>query len=491
MPARPTQDRGDSGAAAAGGGTHALVVGASMAGLLAARVLADHNDRVTVVDRDRLPSEPVARKGVPQSRHLHFLLGQGLAIIGDLFPGIVDDLKAHGALPVSLPGDCLWLNGAGWSRRFRPGLGILSASRGLFEYTVRQRVLALPGVTIRDRHSVEGLTTDAEGRVTGLRVQAMGEPSPDHDGDDEERPRGAAEQLGADLVVDASGRTSRTPRWLQAMGFPAPAETTITAHLGYASRIYDIPDGFDGDWKMLYLQAKPPDNTRMGLLFPIEGDRWIVTLCGAGRDYPPTDEDGFLEFARTLRHPVLYEAIRDAKPVSPIAGYQRTANVRRHYERLERRPERLLVTGDAATAFNPIYAQGMTAAAIGARTLAGSLDAHRRAHAGAGFDGLAGAFQAALAKATASVWLEATSEDLRYPTTDGGKLQLSTKAIYAYLARAIRVGNGNETVNTALLRVINLFDEPTTLFRPQVLLPVLSGRTAPPLPLDRTPADTT
>jgi 2-polyprenyl-6-methoxyphenol hydroxylase-like FAD-dependent oxidoreductase len=239
---------------------------------------------------------------------------------------------------------------------------------------------------------------------------------------------------------------------------------------------------------MLYLQAKPPDNTRMGLLFPIEGERWIVTLCGAGRDYPPTDEDGFLEFARTLRHPVLYEAIKDAKPAGPIAGYHRTANVRRHYDRLDRFPERLLVTGDAATAFNPIYAQGMTAAAIGARTLARTLEQRRRD--AAGLDGLSRAFQAALAKATASVWLEATSEDLRYPTTDGGRQLASTKAIYAYLARAIRVGNGNQTVNTALMRVINLFEEPTSLFRPSVLLPVLAGRSAPPLPLDRTPADT-
>jgi 2-polyprenyl-6-methoxyphenol hydroxylase-like FAD-dependent oxidoreductase len=488
MPARTSPERGDNDPTP--GGSHAVVIGASMAGLLTARALSDHVDRVTIVDRDRLPDEPAPRKGVPQSRHLHFLLGQGLHIIEDFFPGIIKEMEADGALPVSLPGDCLWLNGAGWSRRFRPGLGILSASRGLFEFSVRQRVLALPGVAIRDRHGVEGLTLDAAGTaVTGARVAAMAEPSPDGAAEESERPRGAAEELAADLVVDASGRTSRTPRWLQELGFPAPAETTITAHLGYASRVYDMPDGFDGDWKMLYLQAKPPDNTRMGLLFPIEGQRWIVTLCGAGRDYPPTDEDGFLEFARTLRHPVLYDAIKDAKPVTPIAGYQRTANVRRHYERLRRFPERLLVTGDAVTAFNPIYAQGMTAAAIGARTAAQVLDDHRRQHPGGGFGGLSLAFQAALAKATASVWLEATSEDLRYPTTDGGRQKASTKATYAYLARAIRVGNGNPTVNTALLRVINLFEEPTSLFKPSVLLPVLTGRTAPPLPLDPTPAD--
>jgi 2-polyprenyl-6-methoxyphenol hydroxylase-like FAD-dependent oxidoreductase len=187
---------------------------------------------------------------------------------------------------------------------------------------------------------------------------------------------------------------------------------------------------------------------------------------------------------------VLYDAIKAAKPVSPIAGYKRTANVRRHYERLNRLPERLLVTGDAQTAFNPIYAQGMTVASIGARTLARSLDQHRRDHGAAGFDGLARRFQSALAKANAGAWLTATSEDLRYPTTDGGKQTASAKATFAFLARAIRIGNGNETVNTALLRVINLFEEPTSLFRPGVLLPVLAGRTAPPLPLDRTPADT-
>jgi hypothetical protein len=141
-----------------------------MAGLLAARALSDHVDRIAIIERDRIPREPAPRKGVPESRHLHFLLGQGLAIIEGFFPGIVDDMQKHGAVPVSLPGDCLWLNGAGWSRRFRPGLGILSASHGLFEYTVRQRVTALPGVAIRERHAVEGLLADA----TGTRIGRLG-----------------------------------------------------------------------------------------------------------------------------------------------------------------------------------------------------------------------------------------------------------------------------------------------------------------------------
>jgi 2-polyprenyl-6-methoxyphenol hydroxylase-like FAD-dependent oxidoreductase len=439
---------------------HAVVIGGSMAGLLAARVLADRFDRVTVVERDRLPDGPEFRKGVPQSRHLHVLLGRGCAIVEDLFPGFESELLAAGAVPANWPADVLWLTAQGWSRRFDQGLRLLSASRELIEWGVRRRVAALANVEVVEGHDVTGYAADAgRGRVTGVRMRAR--PSTGEDGSERE--------MAADLVVDAGGRTSKTPRWLADLGFEPPAETRIDAVLGYASRHYAIPPEFAADWRVLYLQARPPGNARSGGLFPIEGGRWMATLAGAGRDYPPTDDAGFLEFARSLRSPVLYEAIRAAEPLTPIHGYQRTENQRRHYERMRRMPEGLLVTGDALCAFNPIYGQGMTAAAQAAQVL----DRLLGARAVGGLEGLWRRFHAEVAEATAGAWLIATGEDLRYPTTAGGVRDVRTRLTHRYLDRVIRAGTEDAAVNRAFLEVLQLVAPPESLFAPGVLFPAL------------------
>jgi 2-polyprenyl-6-methoxyphenol hydroxylase-like FAD-dependent oxidoreductase len=446
---------------AAGVDNEAIVIGSSMAGLLAARVLADHFGRVTLIDRDRLPDGAAFRKGVPQSRHLHILLARGLEIVRQLFPGIDEDLLAAGAVPVEWPRDALWLTSRGWSRRFSLGIRVLSASRELVEWTVRRRLLATGNVCLLQGHEAVGLLPSADGRaVAGVRLRAR----PSADGT-----AGEVADLPAGFVVDASGRNSRSPEWLAQLGYEPPAETKISSFLGYASRYYAIPKDAGADWRIIVLQGKPPAIARGGALFPVEGDRWLVTLAGAGRDYPPTDDDGFLAFAQSLRSPVLFEAIRNAEPLTPVYGYQRTENQRRSYERLDRQPERFLVTGDAICAFNPIYAQGMTAAAQGALVLAQLL----REHAGRDLIGLPRRFQADVAKANAGAWLVATGEDLRYPTTEGGDRNLQTRLSHRYLDRVIGAATRNREVNRAFLNVLQLVAPPTTLFRPGVLVPAL------------------
>lgn len=448
---------------------HAVVVGGSMAGLLAARVLIRHFERVTLIDRDRFPEEPVFRKGVPQSRHLHVLLGKGRSLLDRFFPGFSDEMVASGALMLNFTKDALWQTPAGWSERFdtnEPPL--LSSSRELLEFTVRRRLVGSGRVQFVEETDVTGVTATPDGStVTGVTVQSRA---------NENGTRVAAEEIAADLVLDASGRASHAPRWFESLGYEAPEETTINSFLGYASRVYRIPDRFDADWRILFLQPKAPESARGGGLFPIEGGRWIVTVAGAGRDYPPTDEAGFLEFARSLRSPLLYEAIKDAEPLTSIAGYQRTENQRRHYERLRRRPERLLVTGDAVCAFNPIYGQGMTVAADDAMTL------HRcLVHAEGSLTGLADRFQKAIAKGNSDVWLIATGEDLRYPTTVGATPDRISRITNRYMDRVLSVAIRNVGVNQAMGKVFNLQASPYTLFKPSVVLPVLLGRGDPPL----------
>jgi 2-polyprenyl-6-methoxyphenol hydroxylase-like FAD-dependent oxidoreductase len=477
QPSRPVPGR-----RAAGRGGHAVVIGAGMAGLLTARVLADHFEQVTVVDRDRFPDRPGFRPGVPQSRHLHVLLGRGLECLERLLPGLEADLVAAGA-PVVEGCDSLWLNAAGWCRRYRSPIRLLGASRDLLEWQARGRVAALGNVRLHGGCQAVGLLGDADGQaLTGVRLRSRGASG---------EPAGAGTDLAAELVVDASGRGSRMPEWLAALGYPPPAETRVNPLLGYASRQYRIPAGFRAGWRMLVINAKPPGNPRSGALVPIEGGRWMVALIGAGRDYPPTDEPGFLAFARGLRSPLLHETIKDAEPLSPIYSYRHALNQRRHYERLRRWPARLVVVGDACCSFNPIYAQGMTVAAMTALALDHGLAAHQR-RAGANLTGLARRLQQQAATTNAAAWTMATVEDLRYPTTQGARADLPTRVMHRYTDRLLTVANGNPKVNTAFVNVVNLQHPPASLFHPRVLLPVLLGRHAPPLsgpPVTREPAD--
>ncbi|HET9530109.1 MAG TPA: 2-polyprenyl-6-methoxyphenol hydroxylase-like oxidoreductase, partial [Blastocatellia bacterium] len=384
---------------------HAVVIGGSLAGLLAARVLADHFDRVTVIERDQLPLEPASRKGVPQARHLHVLLARGRLILEEMFPGIMQELAEASAPMADMAADVKWLTPAGWGVRFKSNIGILPTSRDLLEFRVRRRVSAIPGIYFIDECDVTGLTSNAaRDRITGLRLNLRTRPHWDTE---------RFNNLQADLVVDAGGRGSKTPKWLEELGYAPPEETVINAFLGYASRIYRQPES-RRDWQGLYVQAAPPAHTRGGVLFPIEGNRWLLTIVGLGRDYPPTDEAGFLEFARSMRTPIIYDAIKDAEPLSDIYTYRATENRVRHYEHLTRRPEGLIVMGDAACAFNPVYGQGMTTAALGAETLRECIEHQRARHAG-DLTGIEARFQKRLAKANSAAWMLATGEDLRVP----------------------------------------------------------------------------
>jgi 2-polyprenyl-6-methoxyphenol hydroxylase-like FAD-dependent oxidoreductase len=402
-----------------------------------------------------------------------------------------------GALTMQWPADVLWLSPVGWGRRFPEGRELLSASRELVEWTVRRRLQALPNVTLRDGHEVTGLLAGEDGRaVRGVRLRQFGSPggragangrpsTTERGWESGEVSSGADQPLAADLVLDASGRDSRLPQWLQALGRQPPPEDVLSARLAYASRYYARPPGAGtggagADWQAILLSARP-DAPRTGTLVPIEGDRWLVTLASFGGAPPPTDEAGFLAFARTLRSPVLYEAIRDARPLSPIRGYRRTENRWRHYERVPSWPERLLVLGDAACAFNTVYGQGMTAAALAAQALDTCLRAQRRRRPDGALDGLARRFQRAVAQTSGAIWLLATGEDRRYPTTVGAAPSLATRLFHRYVDRLIEVATERPDLMLALLDVLHLVRPPATLLHPRVVLPTLRGRRQPPL----------
>jgi 2-polyprenyl-6-methoxyphenol hydroxylase-like FAD-dependent oxidoreductase len=442
-------------------GRHAIVVGGSIAGLTAARVLADFFDEVTVLERDRYPDHAQHRAGIPQASHLHALLARGLEAVEDLFPGIKESMVESGAIDLDSARDFAWSTRAGWGVRFTGGVHMLAFSRPLLDWHVRDRVRRIPNVRIVDGCEVIGLVTGPTGRVAGLKARHRSES------------KGEPFELSGDLVIDASGRNSRTPEWLKALGVAAPEETIVDASIGYTSRIYKRPKDLRADWKAMFIQIAAPQDTRGGLLFPIEGDRWLVTLNGGGGDYPPTDPEGFVEFARTLRSPLLYEAIRGAEPLTNPVGYRNTENRRRHYERLGM-PDRFIVMGDGACAFNPVYGQGMTTAMLGTLALRSAL--RERASRGGGLDGFARSVQRSLANANAVSWKLATGEDYRYEQVKGAAPGLEVRFMHRYVDRILALTTYDIEVRKLWSRVIMMLDPPTAIFRLSIVAKVLFSR---------------
>lgn len=441
----------------------AVVIGGSMAGLVAARVLADHYPRVLLVERDVFPRDASVRAGVPQARHVHVLLARGKYILEQLFPNLPPQLDAAGAPLLDWTGDAALYSFGGWKPRVPFGLMLRTCTRALLELLVRQQVEQLANVRFLTEHEVVGLNGEAGRCVSGVRV----------------RRRGAGEQpeqtLAAELVVDASGRSSHAPEWLAGLGFGVPREETVNAFLGYASRVYRPDPDFAPDWQFLLVLATPPTVARGGVIMPVEGGRWMVTLAGAARDYPPTDEEGFLAFAESLPGSPFADALQHATPESGIAGYRRTENRFRHYEELARWPRGFVVLGDAASAFNPVYGQGMSAAASAADTLDQYL---RQARDDQAWEH---AFQRRLAAQNRQVWLLATGEDFRYPETEGVRPNRLTRVFHRYADRVQRAAALDPQVYFQYMRVLNLLAPPTALFAPRVLVPaMLYGGPRPP-----------
>jgi 2-polyprenyl-6-methoxyphenol hydroxylase-like FAD-dependent oxidoreductase len=435
-------------------GNHAVVLGASMAGLAVARVLADTYQRVTVLERDPLPATHAHRKGVPQSRHAHGLLAAGRVALEELFPGLTDELVANGTLSGDLQADTRWSN---QGLRLCPGPSGLQGivlSRPLLEGSIRERVRALPNVGVVDRCDAAGLVATPDGRgVGGVRVLRRA------DG-------GAEEVLEADLVVDATGRGSRSPLWLEELGYPRPAQDEVRIGVAYASRVYRRrPDQLDGD--RVVVVAATVDRPRGAAMLAMEGDRWMVTLNGYLGQRPPADPDGFVAFAAGLPVPDIFEVISVAEPLGEVLSARYPASVRRRYERLDRFPDGYLVTGDAVCSFNPVYGQGMSVAALEALALRECLRAGPSA-------GLARRFFAEVAGIVDIPWGIAVGADLRFPGIQGDRTA-KVRLVNAYLARFHLAAATDPVLGRAFLRVVNLMDRPEGLLRPAIALRVLRG----------------
>jgi 2-polyprenyl-6-methoxyphenol hydroxylase-like FAD-dependent oxidoreductase len=432
----------------------AIVLGASIGGLLAARALSKHFNRVTIVERDVLPQQAAMRKGVPQSAHAHGLLASGYRVMDDYFPGMMDELEAMGAPRGDVVGDFMWFQYGRWKLRHQSGLRGITLSRPCLEAALRRRVKAISNVTfLEGTDGVRPTFDTAAGRVTGFLVRR--------------RDQNVEEILDADLVLDASGRGSQSPKWLEEWGYGQPETISVKVDVGYATRIFERRPGDFLSPMGAIVADTPPAGTRLAAVVAAEGSRWVITLAGTLGDYPPVDEEGWTRFAESLPVRAVHDLVTSARPLTEIASYRFPANQRRLYEKMGRFPGGYLVTGDAVCSFNPIYGQGMSVAATEAKALDESL--------AGGINNLARRFYARARKIIDIPWLIATGEDLRFPQVEG-KRPPGSRLVNRYLDLVHEAASYDATVCRKFFDVLNLLATPGSLMRPGVAWRVLSRR---------------
>jgi 2-polyprenyl-6-methoxyphenol hydroxylase-like FAD-dependent oxidoreductase len=394
----------------------------------------------------------MARPGTPQARHLHGLLAGGLRALDELFPGFEQDLARAGAIPMR----------AGFDFRYeRPGQQSIpkrdfgwqtySMSRPLIESVLRRRVAGLANVALRDRCRVQDIVATSDGGVRGVRLATTA---------------GGTETVAADLVVDASGRGALSLELMETMGLPAPEETVIGIDIGYATTFVVMPEGALPDCKGVVCFGQAPENSRAGIILPIEGGRWIVTLGGRGDDWPPGDWPGFLGFAEQLSTRTVYDALSRTEPLAEVARYGISGSVWRHFDRLGSIPDGLLPIGDAICRFNPVYGQGMSVAAQEAGLLSRLLAA--RASRGEPLAGVGKAFLAEVQALIEGPWQMSAIPDFVYPQTRGQRPPDLEKSL-AFSAALNRLAIQDADVHKLLLEVHHLL-KPRSLLREPALL---------------------
>ena len=427
----------------------AAVIGASMAGIFAAAALARSGFTVTVLERDRLPSAPRGRRGVPQDAQAHILLYRGMTAIEGLLPGFRRGLLARGAVPFD-SGQMPWLGEHGWLEVSPSSIEVVSATRPLMEAVARSRLGELPGVAICDERTVTGLQRTAAGWLV----------------------HGSGGSVDAQVVIDASGRSSRLPHWMPGLG--RPPEQQVDARVGYSGRLYAERDPLPVRTGIMIMSS--PGTGTAGLALPVEDRGWLVAAAGFGDRRPPRDEAGYNRFLAGLRDPAIADLTAALRPVSAVSVHRQTGNLRRRWDRVGDWPDGLLVIGDALCALDPIYGQGITVAAQQAQALAAALRRGRRVDR---------SLQRTMVAATEVPWSIATTADLRAPTcegrpTVGQRLSMAWSDRLAVLAAA-----GNRRANRAIASVYHLTASPAALLHPALLLAA-----ARPLPANRLPRPT-
>lgn len=425
----------------------AIVIGGSIAGLLASHVLSDHFEEVILIEKDNYVENGKVRNGTPQGNHIHILLVKGREILQDFFPELEKDLVKKGANKIDFLNDTRYRLPSGWAPRFNSGIITFTCTRTLLENTIRHQIQKNSKIKIEKNIHITSLVLEKPNKIS-LKTKE-------------------GKKIQGDLIVDCTGRNTKTPSWLEDIGFPKPQETKIDSFVGYATRRYIPPKNDNRRWKMLVILNKPTTNPRTGVIYPIENNKWLVGLYGIGKNYPPVDEKGFLEYTKHLESRELYDALKDATPDSEIHGYQIPGSRKYHYEKMSLWPDNFIVLGDAVSVFNPFYGQGITSAALGANALDDMLKNNRVEK------DFTQKFQKRLAKEVSLPWILGTSEDLRWPTTLGKRPNMITRLVQNHAQKVLLLAPKSALATKSFLQMMHMIKSPAIIFHPVILLQLI------------------
>ena len=429
----------------------AVVIGAGMGGLAAAKAVAPHFEKVIVFDRDVLPDAPASRPGTPQARHTHGLLAGGHRALERLFPGIELDLVEAGAVRIRMSRDARQeIPGFDPLPQRDFGFDLFSLSRPALECVCRRRVEREPNIEFRPRSRVTEVIATPDNRgVAGVRFEDT---------------RGTQGGLAAALVVDASGRAAPTLRFLEATGSARPTTIEIGIDQAYATAVFEKPEDAPTDWLIAVHAPTPPSSSRYGLIVPIEGRRWSVSVCVNHGEPPPDDIDGFMAFVKSFRLPTIYNAIRGAKRVGDIARYGMASSVLRAFDRLDGFPRGLVPLGDSVCRYPPVNGQGMSVAAQEACALSSLLES--RQESVDPLAGLAESFFVEIQPLLEAPWSVAMN-DLVYPQTRGERPP-DFEAKLQYSRALMRLAAEDPETDRIVLEVRSLLRPQSALSEPRL-----------------------
>jgi 2-polyprenyl-6-methoxyphenol hydroxylase-like FAD-dependent oxidoreductase len=423
--------------------THAIVIGGGIGGLLVAVAVSRHFGRVTVLESDTQQMSPAIRKGVPQGGQAHILLTSGQKAMADLIPGLFDDLADARAVALDFGRDvCVNYGGDGYKIRYTSNIITHFQTRPLLEWHIRERVKRYANIRICHDSRAVGLSGSPQ-RVTGTLVKS---------------PNADVRCLDADLVIAACGRGHQVLRWLTSLGCEVPGEKTLDLRLGYATQLVESTPRSRPPWGGLFIIPRRPDQTRAGYVLPVENGRWQTMLAGYLGDYPPCDRSEYIEYARQLLVPDIYEFMKNSAPCSEIESHRFKSQRRLYFEDLPHPPDGFIVIGDSWASMDPLFGQGMSIVAKQAQLLSHLFSVNRftpRRYYQQG------------ASIYRGPWMLSLAEDLRYPL--GDPVDWKFRLLHMYMDRIQILTRTSAPVYDMYLQVANLEKDPLLLFHPRIL----------------------
>ncbi len=422
----------------------AVVIGSSMAGLLAARACADHFKEVLLVEQDTIDQTGSHRKGVPQDHHVHILLTRGYRALEAYFPEVIPQLKERGAIAGDLGQLLKWHCEGGYRPRCLTGMQTMMLSRPLLEHTVREALLSYDNVQLMAGTKCQGFLREGNS-VIGIATNKG--------------------NLQAELTIDTRGMASKLSAELEDMGYSRPVEEKVRVNVKYTSCLFPRPEGYT---TFLNINTSAPLNSKHGTIQPIENGRMILTVQGRSNDEAPRDTTSLKEYTRALENLEIYEMVKDLTPLSDVRSYHIPYVRWIHYERMKEFPEGLLPLGDAVCRLNPVYGQGMSSAAIQAQVLEEVLQKK-------GHQSIWKTYFRRVAGAVKTPWELTVTEDFKFPETQGVPPKMPS-FLLKYFNKLNRVVNQDEVIYRSFAKVLNMMSEPTILLRPSIVWRVLRAR---------------